>query len=195
MATKKIIPDILLMWMWTHPFWLIPSTWTLRYHSWFQRLSFHPSKKLAPNRSPRSKEKKPKKGKVPKKKFSKDNPAAYVTAAVWKSMSKEEQQAARASRHEQGIPTRSNNSPHLQFPSFDFETPEVDNDPHQLEATVGTTSKEDPITYPLELQKMQIMELTGRHRGFRSIDWGLPRQFSHGALFSYSSSLKRPTVW
>jgi hypothetical protein len=49
-----------------------------------------------------------KKAKFPKKadKFNKDNPAAYVTAAVWKSMSKEEQQAAREKRREQGIPTR-----------------------------------------------------------------------------------------
>jgi hypothetical protein len=48
------------------------------------------------------------KGRFPKKanKFSKDNPGAYVTAAVWKSMSNEEQQAARDQRRDQGIPTR-----------------------------------------------------------------------------------------
>jgi hypothetical protein len=48
------------------------------------------------------------KAKLPKqaKKFNKDNPGAYVTAAVWRSMSKEEQQAAREQRREQGIPTR-----------------------------------------------------------------------------------------
>jgi hypothetical protein len=55
----------------------------------------------------------PKKGKPTKakhlkqaKKFNKDDPGAYVTAAAWKSMSKEEQQAAREQRREQGIPTR-----------------------------------------------------------------------------------------
>jgi hypothetical protein len=48
------------------------------------------------------------KGKFPKKanKFDRDNPGAYVTAAVWKSMSKEEQQAAREKCWEEGIPTR-----------------------------------------------------------------------------------------
>jgi hypothetical protein len=51
---------------------------------------------------------KPNKGKFPKKakKFNKDNPGAYVTAAVWKSMSKDEQQAARDQRRDQGSPTR-----------------------------------------------------------------------------------------
>ena len=70
------------------------------------------------NQKSKSKEKtkdNPKKGKSNKKKakfqkraekFNKDNPAAYVSAAVWKSMSKEEQQAAREKRREQGIPSR-----------------------------------------------------------------------------------------
>jgi hypothetical protein len=130
-----------------------------------------PNKGKVPKKQKPKKEKKPtkkgkkNKGKFPKKAkcFSRDNPGAYVTA-VWKSMSKEEQQAARASRHEQGIPTRSNNTPRPQFPSF--ETPEVDNDPHPLEATVVT--KEDPIAYPLELQKMQIMEPKRKTQEFQT---------------------------
>jgi hypothetical protein len=138
-----------------------------------QKASHPPKSKPGPKKQKPKKVKKPtkkgkkNKGKFPKKakSFSKDNPGAYVTAAVWKRMSKEEQQAARASRREQGIPTRSNNSPHLQFPSFDSVTPEVDNDPHPLEAAVGT--KQDPIAHPLELQKIQIVEPNRKIQGFQ----------------------------
>jgi hypothetical protein len=52
--------------------------------------------------------KKSKKSKFPKKanKFDKDKPGAYVTTDVWRSMTKEQQQAAREQRRQQGIPTR-----------------------------------------------------------------------------------------
>jgi hypothetical protein len=78
------------------------------------------SKKEATKKEKKQKSKpKPNKGKVPKKKFNMHNPAAYVTAAVWKSMSKEEQQAARDGRRELGIKTRNDNLPTtLQLPDF-----------------------------------------------------------------------------
>ena len=41
-----------------------------------------------------------------KKKYNQSDPAAWVTAEAWKKMTKEEQQAARDKRREQGIPTR-----------------------------------------------------------------------------------------
>jgi hypothetical protein len=41
-----------------------------------------------------------------KDKYDSADPAAYVTPEVWKKMSKEEQQAARDKRREQGIPVR-----------------------------------------------------------------------------------------
>jgi hypothetical protein len=65
------------------------------------------SKEKTKDSSKRGKSNK-KKAEFPKKadKFNKDNPAAYVTAAVWKSMYKEEQQAAREKRREEGIPSR-----------------------------------------------------------------------------------------
>jgi hypothetical protein len=67
-----------------------------------------PKKQKSKKLIKRPKKGKSNKGKFPKKanKFDMLNPAVYVTAAVWRSMSKEEQQAARAGRHELGIPTR-----------------------------------------------------------------------------------------
>jgi hypothetical protein len=68
--------------------------------------SSNPKKKKGNKDSPKKGKKN--KGKYAPKadKFDKDKPDAYVTADVWKAISKEEKQAARDKRREQGIPTR-----------------------------------------------------------------------------------------
>jgi hypothetical protein len=130
----------------------------------------------------------------PKEKFSMHNPAAYVTASVWKSMSKEEQQAARDGRRKLGIKTRNNNLPTtLQLPDFG-KPDEVSSKGTTIDLCDVSTplpvkeKRRTRILTQLELQQEQIMELKRRIQGFqRSNCEGYQWQSSHGATSSYSS--------
>jgi hypothetical protein len=107
------------------------------------------------------------KGKFPKKanKFSTQNPAAYVTAAVWKRMTKEEQQAARAGRRELGIETRSDNLPATLQPPDLGKADEVSSKGTTIDLCGVPTplpvkeKRRTRILTQLELQQEQIMEL------------------------------------
>ena len=58
------------------------------------------------DKSKKGKKGKSKFSKPANKKFNQDDPAAYVTADAWRKMTKEQQQAARDKRREQGLPSR-----------------------------------------------------------------------------------------
>jgi hypothetical protein len=113
------------------------------------------------------------KGKVPKRKFNKQNPAAYVTAAVWKSMSKEEQQAARDGRRELDIKTRNDNLPTtLQLPDFG-KADEVSSKGTTMDLCGISTplpvkeKRRTRVLTQLELQQEQIMELKSQMQEFQ----------------------------
>jgi hypothetical protein len=152
------------------------------------------SKKKSKKEKKQKSKPKPNRGKVPKRKFNKQNPAAYVTAAVWKSMSKEEQQAARDGRRERGIKTRNNNLPTtLQLPDFG-KPDEVSSKGTTIDLCGVSTplpvqeKRRTRILTQLELQQEQIMELKRQMQEFQKSNCeGYPRQSSHGATSSYSS--------
>jgi hypothetical protein len=152
------------------------------------------SKKKSKREKKQKSKPKPNKGKVPKKKFNKQNPAAYVTAAVWKSMSKEEQQAARDGRRGLGIKTRNNNLPTtLQLPDFG-RADEVSSKGTTIDLCGVSTplpvkeKRRTRVLTQLELQQEQIMELKRQMHEFqRSNCQGYQWQSSHGATFSNSS--------
>jgi hypothetical protein len=67
---------------------------------------FNSSSKYKGNSKKAKKDKGKKDRPKAKEKYDSADPAAYVTSDVWKKMTKEEQQAAREKRREQGIPVR-----------------------------------------------------------------------------------------
>jgi hypothetical protein len=120
--------------------------------------------------------------------------SAYVTAAVWKSMSNEEQQAARDGHRELGIKTRNDNLPTtLQLPDFG-KADEVSSKGTTIDLCGVSTplpvkeKSRTRILAQLELQQEQIMELKRQMQEFqRSNCEGYQCQSSHGSTSSYSS--------